>query len=221
MAKKFSSAFKFSCALAFIIICASLITFITIPSMPKKQVKQQNYTDISMTYTGPKIGGDFVLTDQNNQPFDSRQFRGKYMLLYFGFTFCPDICPASIAEIGQISSILKNNNQYIQYLFISIDPQRDTPAQLKNYFANFPHIIPLTGTKKQIEKIADTFKVYYSIASDGKQDTDHYMVNHSSFFYLIDDKGEMVKIYPSGSKGFDIGYDILQRIKLNKDLSRN
>jgi protein SCO1/2 len=171
-----------------------------------------------MQYTGPKIGGDFILLDQDNKQFDSKQLRGQYMLIYFGFTFCPDICPASLAEIGQITSILKANNKHIKYLFISIDPERDTPEQLKNYFANFPHIISLTGSKKQIQEVADKFKVYYSVASDGKQNTDHYMVNHSSFFYLVDDKGDMVKIYPSGSRGLDIGYDILQRIKLNRDI---
>ncbi len=216
MSKKSSPILKFTLALATIIICASIIIMIAIPSNPKKQVKQQNHTDISITYTGPKIGGDFVLIDQNNQLFDSKQFREKYLLIYFGFTFCPDICPASLGEINQIMSVLKGQNKHIKYLFITIDPKRDTVEQMKNYFTAFPNVIALTGTKEQISKVADAFKVYYAVASDGKQNTDHYMVNHSSFFYLVDDKGEMVKIYPSGSKGLDIGYDILKRIKQKK-----
>ena len=186
---------------------------VTIPSTPQKKVKRQGHTDISMSYSGPKIGRDFILVDQNNQIFDSKHFRGKLMLIYFGFTFCPDICPASLAEINQIMNVLKAQNKHIKYLFITLDPTRDTPEQMKNYFATFPHVIPLTGNKSQIQQVADAFKVYYSVASDGKQNTDHYMVNHSSFFYLVDDKGKTVKIYPSGSKGLDIGYDILKMLK--------
>lgn len=216
MSKKLSPILKLTLALATIIICTSIIIMVAIPSSPKKQVKQQNNTDISMTYSGPKIGGDFILTDQNNQLFDSKEYRGKYLLIYFGFTFCPDICPASLGEINQIMSVLKGQNKNIKYLFITIDPKRDNVAQMKNYFTAFPNIIALTGNKEQISKVADAFKVYYSVASDGKQNTDHYMVNHSSFFYLVDEKGEMVKIYPSGSKGLDIGYDILKRIKQKK-----
>lgn len=216
MSKRISPALKFTLILATIIICTSIIIMVAIPSAPKKQVKQQNATDISMTYSGTKIGGDFILTDQNNLLFDSKEYRGKYLLIYFGFTFCPDICPASLGEINQIMSVLKGQNKNIKYLFITIDPKRDTVEQMKNYFTAFPNVIALTGSKEQISKVADAFKVYYSVASDGKQNTDHYMVNHSSFFYLVDEKGEMVKIYPSGSKGLDIGYDILKKIKQKK-----
>ena len=213
MTQKNPLMFKVTISIAIAIICAALAILFAIPSPKKKEIKQQNHTDISMKYNGPKIGGNFILVDQNNKTFDSTKLHGKYMLLYFGFTFCPDICPASLAEINQIPPILKKYNKNIKYIFISIDPKRDTPEQLKNYFSSFPHITALTGNNAQVQKAADTFKVYHSVALDGKQNTDHYMVNHSSFFYLVNDKGEMIKIYPSGSKGIDMGYDILKYMK--------
>lgn len=140
------------------------------------------------------IGAPFQLTDYNDQPFTSEQLKGKIALLYFGFTFCPDICPESLGKLSEVKSTLDKYNLPIQIVFITIDPKRDTASALKEYLSGtFEGIIGLTGTEAEIEKVAKDYRVYYTISAQTKDDPEDYLLDHSSFSYLLDKEGDVVK----------------------------
>jgi len=182
----------------------SLVIMLTMTPTPKTKVSSTD--QIGIINDNSSIGGDFILTDTNGEKFDSKQLHGKLLLLYFGFTYCPDICPASLYEMSQALIQIKKSDR-IQAIFITVDPNRDTSKQLKEYFDNFDQrIIPLTGTEKEIDEVAKKFRVYYARdeATLGKD----YLINHSSFFYLVDTNGKLLKYYPSGINGSEMGRDI-------------
>jgi protein SCO1 len=186
------------------LVILSLIIMLTMTPSPK--TKASNSTQISIVNNNSAIGGDFILTDVYGNRFDSRELYGKNLLIYFGFTFCPDICPASLYEMSQALNQIKDTSR-VQALFITLDPNRDTPQQLKEYFNDFDkRIIPLTGTEKEIDQVAKKFRVYYS--KEYNKLEKHYLINHSSFFYLVDINGKLIKYYPSGVGGIEMGRDI-------------
>lgn len=141
------------------------------------------------------LGGEFALVDSDGQPFGSADLLGRYALIYFGFTHCPDICPAELKKMEEslaaYHSRMPGDGARIQPVFISIDPRRDTSARLKDYQKQWsPSFKFLTGTTDQIRDIARKYRVYYS-APDEDGDDD-YLVDHSIFFYLLDKRGEVV-----------------------------
>ncbi|WP_341791047.1 SCO family protein [Rickettsia endosymbiont of Gonocerus acuteangulatus] len=141
-----------------------------------------------------EIGGDFELIDQNGEIFNSDELKGKLSLLYFGFTGCPDICPTSLNKITKAVEILSENKIDIVPVFITIDPRHDTPAVLKEYLKHFhPKFIGLTGDEKQIREVADKFKVYYAKAASENDNDQDYMLDHSSFTYLMNENGKYLK----------------------------
>ena len=159
-------------------------------STPEKPLAGQ----VNIYEDNAEIGGDFELIDQNGEIFSSDELKGKLSLVYFGFTGCPDICPTSLNKITKVVEILSENKIDIVPVFITIDPSRDTPAILKEYLRHFhPKFIGLTGNEKQIREVADKFKVYYAeTASESDNDQD-YMLDHSSFTYLMDKDGKYLK----------------------------
>lgn len=141
-----------------------------------------------------EIGGDFELIDQNGELFNSDELKGKLSLIYFGFTSCPDICPTSLNKITKAVEISSENKIDIVPVFITIDPSCDTPAVLKEYLKHFhPKFIGLTGDEKQIREVADKFKVYYAKAASENDNDQDYMLDHSSFTYLMDKNGKYLK----------------------------
>ncbi|WP_419235542.1 SCO family protein [Rickettsia endosymbiont of Nabis limbatus] len=141
-----------------------------------------------------EIGGDFELIDQNGELFNSDELKDKLSLIYFGFTSCPDICPTSLNKITKAVEILSENKIDIVPVFITIDPSRDTPAVLKEYLKHFhPKFIGLTGNEKQIREVADKFKVYYAKVASESDNNQDYMLDHSSFTYLMDKNGKYLK----------------------------
>ncbi|MCC8467541.1 MAG: SCO family protein [Rickettsia endosymbiont of Eriopis connexa] len=140
-----------------------------------------------------KIGGDFELIDQNGEIFNSDELKGNLSLIYFGFTSCPDICPTSLNKMTEIVKILNKHKIDILPVFITIDPKRDTPIALKEYLKHFhPKFIGLTGNEQQIKDVTDKFKVFYARVN-GDDDDPNYMLDHSSFTYLIDANGKYLK----------------------------
>lgn len=139
-------------------------------------------------------GGHFVLKDQNNQIFDSAASQ-KLMLIYFGFTYCPDVCPTTLIKVSDIIDRLKEDSKEINSIFITVDPERDTPEILSDYVSAFHEdIIGLTGTKNEIDKVAEDWGVYYQKETlDGEED---YTMNHLDIIFLANANGEFIDYFP-------------------------
>jgi protein SCO1/2 len=148
------------------------------------------------------IGGDFELTDQNGQPFSSDKLNGKISMIYFGFTNCPMICPTALNTMSIVMNELGDKASKFQPVFITTDPERDTTEKLKDYLASFhPSFIGLTGTKEQLAKAYEGYKVYAKKVDTG---TENYDMNHSSIIYVMNENGEYVKHFTHQSDPKDI-----------------
>lgn len=138
-----------------------------------------------------EIGGHFVLTDLDSNSFDSDKLKGKISLIYFGFTFCPDICPTALQKLSVLLDDLNKYNINVTPVFITIDPKRDTPIALKKYLAHFhPKLMGLTGSDEQIKTVADQFKVFYEVIPGSDKGNNDYLLDHSSLVYILDKNGE-------------------------------
>ncbi|MDR3464843.1 MAG: SCO family protein [Xanthobacteraceae bacterium] len=150
--------------------------------------------DDLMWNRGP-IGGPFTLTNSNGQRRSSSEFRGKLMVIYFGYTSCPDVCPTDLMAIAQAIDALGADGGAVQPIFITIDPGRDTPEQLTRYAAAFhPRLIALTGSDDEIRSVATAFKVYYTVARDPRDG--EVRVDHSGVIYLMGREGEYLGFMP-------------------------
>lgn len=135
----------------------------------------------------PLVGGAFSLTDHNGQPFTDANLKGKYSLVYFGFTHCPDICPEELDKMaGMIDRVKEKNGEgVLRNVFISCDPARDTPEVLKRYLKEFhDDILGMTGTWDEVKEVCKAYRVYFSTPPDVKPGQD-YLVDHSIYFYLM------------------------------------
>jgi len=147
-----------------------------------------------LMYGRGTVGGPFTLTDQNGQKRSDGEFRGKLMIVYFGYTFCPDVCPADLMAITQALDALGATAEGIQPLFITVDPERDTPL-LKDYVAAFhPSLIGLTGSPEDVRKIANSYKTYYrKVPGERKGE---YSIDHTGIIYLMGRDGEYLGFLP-------------------------
>ncbi len=144
------------------------------------------------------VGGPFALIDHTGKPRTDADFRGKLLLVYFGFTYCPDICPADLQSIGLALDKLGPTAETVQPLFITVDPERDTPGHLADYVTMFhPRLTGLTGDAASIRKTADAYKVYYAKVPNEKGDD--YTVDHTAFIYLMDRDGKYLGFFPPGT----------------------
>jgi len=140
----------------------------------------------------PSVGGPFELIDGDGRKVTERNFRGRHMLVYFGFTFCPDVCPTTLfnasAALEEIGPALASK---VRLVFVSIDPERDTPEVVKDYAAHFhPDTVGLTGTPEQVAAAARAFRIYYRKAAP--EEDGGYLVDHSSILFLMDGEGRYV-----------------------------
>jgi cytochrome oxidase Cu insertion factor (SCO1/SenC/PrrC family) len=144
----------------------------------------------------------FELIDMNGKKFSNVFLRGKYSLLYFGFSFCPDICPTELRKMSDVANMLEKDSKDFNLIFITIDPRRDSTSILKKYVSNFhPKLIGLTGTEDEIKHTANLFHVYYEAASKEEK---NYMVNHTAYIYLLDQHGRVVKFFDTTASALDI-----------------
>jgi cytochrome oxidase Cu insertion factor (SCO1/SenC/PrrC family) len=144
------------------------------------------------------VGGPFALVDHTGKARTDQDFRGRLLLVYFGFTWCPDICPTDLQNIGLAMDQLGAAGARVQPLFITLDPQRDTPAHLAEYLPMFhPRLIGLTGDPAAIRKVANAYKVYYAKVPNPKGDD--YTVDHTAFIYLMDADGKYLGFFPPGT----------------------
>lgn len=142
------------------------------------------------------VGGPFTLTDQDGRRVSEKEFLGKHMLVVFGFTYCPDICPTELQVMTAALDAMGPDGEKIQPVFITVDPERDTPDVMKAYVANFsPRLIGLTGTPEEIASAAKAFRVYYAKVPN-EASPDSYLMDHSSIIYLMGPDGSFVKHFP-------------------------
>jgi cytochrome oxidase Cu insertion factor (SCO1/SenC/PrrC family) len=152
--------------------------------------------DDLMWNRGP-IGGPFALIDHTGKLRTDEDFRGKLLLIYFGYSYCPDVCPADLQEIGLAIDGLGAITDAVQPLFITLDPERDTAGHLADDVRLFhPRLIGLTGRTEQIRRVALAYKVYYAKYPPNSPD---YVIDHSSFIYLVDKAGKYIGFFPPGT----------------------
>ena len=139
-------------------------------------------------------GGHFKLKDQNNEIFDSSSSQ-KLMLIYFGFTYCPDVCPTTLIKMADIIDRLGEDTKKINSIFITVDPERDTTDIISDYVSAFHEdIIGLTGTENEIDKVAEDWGVYYE--KEALEGEEEYTVNHLDIIFLANANGEFVDYFP-------------------------
>lgn len=146
---------------------------------------------------GATMGGPFTLTDQDGQRVSDTDFAGKYRIVYFGFTYCPDVCPVDLQVIGAAVRQFEESDPAraarVQPIFISVDPARDTPEVMRAYVANFhPRLIGLTGSEQDVADVARAFGVFFSRGTPNEQGA--YLVEHSRIVVLYGPAGEPVAI---------------------------
>ena len=143
-----------------------------------------------VTSTGqPLVGGDFQLVNQDGQPVDQTMMNGKWSLVFFGFTYCPDYCPTTLGVLNAVQERMGDKAKDLQIVFISIDPERDTPQLLKDYLSSdgFPNgVIGLTGTPEQTAQVAKEYRAFYQKVGEGEG----YTMNHSLTVYLMGPDGK-------------------------------
>ena len=154
--------------------------------------------DTLMWNHGP-IGGPFNLIDQNGRRRSDTEFRGKLLVLYFGYTYCPDVCPTDLLAISSAIRLLGPAGNKVQSIFITVDPQRDTVEHLREYVSTFhPHLIGLTGSERDIRTLALAYKVYY--AKVAAEHGEPYAIDHTGFIYLVGGDGKYLGFFPPGTR---------------------
>ena len=160
---------------------------------------------------GADIGGPFTLVNQDGQTVTDQDFAGRWKLVYFGFTYCPAICPTELQKMAKALNAMGPAGDAIQPIFITTDPDRDTPEAMKKFVELFhPRLIGLTGDRKQIKDVQKNYRVYAKKVQT--QDKTEYTMDHSSFIYLMSPQGELVAIYRGADTAEKITSDLKARL---------
>ena len=165
------------------------------------------YTFHGTLIQSSQVSPDFTLTTQNAQKASLSDFRGKLVVLYFGYTFCPDVCPTTLSEVSKAIEQLGNKAEDVQVIMVTVDPERDTPEQIGTYLAHFnPDFIGMTGTQEEIDNTAALYGVFFQ-KHEGSKATG-YLVDHTASLMIIDEEGHLKLIFPFGTPASDIADDL-------------
>ncbi|KAM4065389.1 SCO1/SenC domain-containing protein [Hirsutella rhossiliensis] len=183
--------FSWKAILIFVGTCSALVWYF---EYEKARMQRKRIAEASKGVGRPKVGGEFALVDQNGNPFTSEMMKGKYSLVYFGFTRCPDICPEELDKMARVLDLVEEKAPGpLLPIFVTCDPARDDPPSLKSYLSEFHHsFVGLTGTYDQIKDLCKKYRVYFSTPKDVQPGQD-YLVDHSIYFYLMDPDGDFVE----------------------------
>ncbi|MGF7159019.1 protein SCO1/2 [Rhodoligotrophos appendicifer] len=172
-------------------------------------------TNTTVTSTGKAlVGGPFTLTDQDGKRVSDADFRGKYMLVYFGYTFCPDVCPTELqvmtSAIGQMD---KAQADRVQPIFITVDPERDTVENMKLYVSNFgERLIGLTGSAEDVTTATKAYRIYSSkVKDDGS--TAEYLMDHTSLVFLMGPQGDFLRVFSYGTDAETMAKGITEELQ--------
>lgn len=158
------------------------------------------------TVSPPPVSGQFALSTLDGHDVTMADYHGKWLLIYFGYTFCPDVCPATLTELGQALKELGPRAAHVQALFITVDPVRDKPVVMARYLKAFdPRIIGLRGDGDETQAAAKNFHVYYRARTLGGGE---YAVDHSSYIYVFDPHGKFVALLAPDAPGHKIADDV-------------
>lgn len=162
--------------------------------------------------TGAEYARDLPLTDHNGQQRSLKDFAGKVVVVFFGFTQCPDVCPTSMQELAEVKRSLGADGDRLQGIFVTVDPERDTAEVLKAYMGNFdPSFLALRGSPEQLAAVAKDFKIYYKKV-EGKTDTS-YTMDHSAGSYVYDPAGRLRVYHRYGSGSQALAADVATLLK--------
>ena len=168
-----------------VLVAVSLVACDAASNKPAQKL-QFKATDI----TGANYGQSLSLADQDGRPRTLADFKGKVVVVFFGYTQCPDVCPTTMLELAQVKKSLGPDGDRLQGVFITIDPERDTPAVLKSYMASFdPSFVALRGTLEQTQAVAKDFKVFF--AKVPGRNPDSYTMDHTAGSYVLDADGKV------------------------------
>jgi len=165
---------------------------------------------------GAAIGGDFTLVDQHGATRRWADFRGKYAVIYFGYTYCPDVCPTDVQRTAQglreFAQAHPDAASKVRQIFVSVDPARDTPKVVGEFVSAFgPGIVGLTGTPEQVAAAAKAFRIYYSKGKD--EGGGAYLVDHSSITYLFGPKGEPIATLPTDQDADAVAQELAKWVR--------
>lgn len=171
---------------------------------------KESFSSGAVDLTGLDYGNDFHLRDANGKARSMADFKGKVVMLFFGFTQCPDVCPTALTRAAEVRSLLKNDATQLQVIFITVDPERDTPDILKSYTTAFdPSFLGLSGDLDATRKTADAFKVYYKKVPTGSS----YTMDHTAITYLLDPSGKTRLAIRPAASAEDIIHDVRELLR--------
>ena len=160
------------------------------------------------------VGGPFTLTDQDGNRRSLADFRGSLVLLYFGYTYCPDVCPTDLLAMAQVINALGKDGNQLQPIFVTLDPERDTRENLRLYAAHFhPRFVALTGTEAEIRAVATAYKTFFEKVRPAGSST--YFIDHMAFIFLLDREGKYIGSFPPGTTAKRMTEMIRERLALS------
>lgn len=171
------------------IACLMVAVALALISMFVHNSRSQVAADVDVATGQPLVGGDFTLVNQNGETVDQTLLNGKWSLVFFGFTYCPDYCPTTLGVLNAVQEGLGEDAKDLQIIFVSVDPERDTPQMLKDYLSSdgFPDgVIGLTGTDEQVREAAKAYRAFYKKVGEGEA----YTMEHSLTTYLMGPDGK-------------------------------
>jgi len=175
-----------------IILSLSIVALVVVAGISIYALIKRNTGDGLPALNSFSMGGPFELVDHNGDLTSSKKFAGKLLLVQFGYTYCPDICPTELQKMSLVLDLLQADGEKVQGIFITVDPERDTTDVLADYVGAFHEdLVGFTGTSEQIRDVARLFRVYYAKA-EPDEDGD-YLMSHSAFTYLMDGRGNFLR----------------------------
>ncbi|KAJ1820658.1 Cu-binding protein [Coemansia sp. RSA 2675] len=207
----------------FFLLSSAGIVYVFTVKKEQIRVERENNKNKSEVVGKADVGGPFELTDQDGNTVTDKALLGKFALIYFGFCHCPDICPEELDKIGEAMDILERNpktKDAVQLVFVTCDPQRDSPAEIKKYLQQFhPGFIGLTGTVAQIAAMCKAYRVYFSKPPRVDEGQD-YLVDHAIYSFFMDPDGEFIDVYGKDKTATTMAIDIEKRVNQFLDAGR-